>query len=180
LVGACRYPPFEVSSRYPLAFDPIQEAARQWSAHGWPAAAPGMAAVTSVMRVQQIFLARVDEVLRPFGLTFARYEVLMLLSFSRTGSLPLGKVGERLQVHPASVTNAIDRLEAKGLVRRRPHPSDGRGVLAEITAGGRTLAAQATAELNAQVFEAVELSERDVAALFRLLARLRRATGDFS
>ena len=68
------------------------------------------------------------------GLTFARYEVLMLLSFSRQGALPLGKIGERLQVNAASVTNAVDRLEADGLVTRRSNPDDGRGRLARLTA----------------------------------------------
>src|SRR5579875_3059425 len=108
-----------------------------------------MAVVTSIMRVQQIFLARADEVLRPFGLTFARYEVLMLLSFSSRGALPLGKIGERLQVNPASVTNAIDRLEEQGLVARVPNPTDGRGILARITPVGRDRAAAATGALNA-------------------------------
>lgn len=74
-----------------------------------------MAIVTSVMRVQQIFAGEVEAVLKPIGLTFARYEVLMLLDFSRSGQLPLGKIGERLQVHPASVTNAVDRLESDGV-----------------------------------------------------------------
>ena len=75
-----------------------------------------MALVTSIMRLQQVFLTRADAILRSYDLTFARYEVLMLLSFSRQGALPLGKIGERLQVNAASVTNAIDRLEARGLV----------------------------------------------------------------
>ena len=97
-----------------------------------------MAVVTSIMRVQQMLAAHVEHILRPLGLTFARYEVLMLLTFSRRGALPLGKIGERLQVHPASVTNAVDRLEDDGLVRRSPNPSDGRGVLAAISPGGAT------------------------------------------
>src|SRR5580700_5444412 len=126
-----------------LSFDPIAEAERQWGLHGWPDQAAGMAVVTSIMRLQQIFLARADGVLRPFGLTFARYEVLMLLSFSSRGSLPLGRVGERLQVNPASVTNAIDRLEAAALVKREPNPFDGRGTLAAITDRGRELAREA-------------------------------------
>ena len=96
-----------------------------------------MAVVTSVMRVQQLLLRQVEEVLRPLGLTFARYEVLMLLGFSRTGALPVGKVGERLQVHPASVTNAVDRLERDGFVERVANPRDGRSVLASITPAGR-------------------------------------------
>src|ERR1700740_3390823 len=123
-----------------LPFDPIEEARRQWAEHGWDDAADGMAAVTSVMRAEQVFLARVDEALRPFQLTFARYEALMLLSFSRLGSLPLSKVGQRLQVHPTSVTNTIDRLEAQGFVQRVPHATDRRTTLAEITAAGRRVA----------------------------------------
>ena len=162
-----------------MTFDPIEEARRQWVAHSWEASADGMAVVTSVMRVQQVFLGRVEELLRPLGLTFSRYEVLMLLGFTRRGSLPLGKIGERLQVHPASVTNAIDRLEVDGLVRRLPHPEDRRGVLAAITAAGRRAAARATVELNGKVFGAVELSETEMSALFRLLRKVRSAAGDF-
>ena len=162
-----------------LPFDPIEEARRQWTAHGWVDAADGMAAVTSVMRAEQIFLARVDEILRPLGLTFARYEALVLLSFSRRGSLPLSVVGQRLQVHPTSVTNTVDRLEAQGLVRRVPHPTDRRTTLAEITEAGREVVAQATVELNHKVFAATGLTQTDLSDLFRLLRKLRRATGDF-
>ena len=82
-----------------------------------------MRVATSVMRVQQILLARFDEVLKPHGLTFARYEVLVLLHFSRTGELPLKVIGSRLMVHPTSVTNAIDRLVAAGLVERPAQPA---------------------------------------------------------
>ena len=124
----------------PLGFDPILEARRQWAEHGWEDAADGMAAITSIFRAQQIFLGGIDGQLRPLGLTFARYEVLMLLLFSRQGSLPLNKVGARLQVHPTSVTNAVDRLEAQGLIRRVPHPTDRRTTLAKIQPEGRALA----------------------------------------
>ena len=163
----------------PLRFDPIAEARRNWVANGWGGAADGMALVTSVVRVQQIFLGRIERTLAPFGLTFARYEVLMLLTFTRTGQMPLGKIGQRLQVHPASVTNVIDRLEADGLVRRRPHPTDHRTTLAEITAKGRTLAARATDVLNAEVFTDVGPSSDELTDLFATLAKLRHTAGDF-
>ena len=42
----------------------------------------------SIMQAQQIILATAEEALRPFDLTFARYEALVLLAFSRNGSLP--------------------------------------------------------------------------------------------
>lgn len=158
--------------------DPIAEARRQWEDHGWSAAAPGMAAVTSVMRAQQIYLARVDEVLRAFDLTFARYELLMLLHFSRAGSLPITKASARLQVHPTSVTNAVDRLERAGLVERLPHPTDGRATLVSVTDEGRRVALKATEVLNDEVFTQPGLSPRRVESLVSTIAELRKSAGD--
>ena len=158
----------------------MEEAHRHWVEHGWDDAADGMAVITSVMRAQQIFLARVDQALKPFDLTFARYEVLMLLLFSRRGRLPLGKMGERLQVHAASVTNAVDRLERQGLVRRVPNPDDGRGTLAEITAAGRRAAKKATAVLNESVFAGLGLDAPDLDRLRDLLRVVRHEAGDFA
>ena len=164
----------------PLPLDPIAEAARLWREHGWADAADGMEAVTSLMRAQAIVQARVDEVLRPLQLTFARYELLVLLSFTRSGALPMTKAGARLQVHPASVTNAASRLEAAGLVVRRPHPGDGRGVLVEITEAGSELAAEATRRINAAVFTAPDLTNDRMRELVDILRDLRRSAGDFA
>ena len=162
-----------------LQLDPIAEARRQWAEHGWEDAADGMAAVTSLMRAQQIALGRVEAVLRRHGVTFARYEVLMLLLFSRAGSLPMAKIGERLQVHPTSVTNAVDRLEAAGLVRRSAHPTDRRATLVELLDPGRELALAATKDLNAEVFSSPGVSPAGVTALVDVLTEMRRDAGDF-
>lgn len=160
-----------------LPFDPIARAAEIWERRFGDSRA--MAAVTSIMRAQQILLARADAVLRPLGLTFARYEVLMLLTFSRRGSLPLGKIGQRLQVNAASVTSAVDRLERDGLVARVPNPSDGRGTLARLTAPGRRVAARGTALMNDEVFGRLGLDDDERSVLFDSLRSLRRAAGDF-
>ncbi|MEI3868144.1 MarR family transcriptional regulator [Microbacterium sp. CCNWLW134] len=162
-----------------LPVDPIAEAKRQWLAHGWTDAAAGMTAVTSIMRAQQLMLARVDAALRPFRLTFARYELLTLLSFSRAGRMPMASASARLQVHPTSVTNTVDRLQADGYVRREPHPVDGRATLVVLTDAGRDLAERATAALNAQVFSEPGLSAEDTDELVSIIARMRRAAGDF-
>ncbi|MCW2797385.1 MarR family transcriptional regulator [Nocardioides sp.] len=160
-----------------LPFDPIDEAARQWEKR-W-GAVEAMHAVTSLMRVQQLAIARLDALLKPHGLTFARYEALVLLVFSSRGALPLGKMGERLQVHPTSVTSIVRRLESAGLVTRRPHPDDGRAVLAQITDAGRALVERATGDLVAAGFALDGLSEGDLVALSELLTPVRRAAGDF-
>jgi len=162
-----------------LAADPIAEAHRLWVEHGWEDAADGMAAITSLMRAHQIALSRVEAVLRPFEVTFARYEVLMLLFLSRRRSLPMRTIGSRLQVHQTSVTNAVDRLEAASLVVRRPHPTDRRATLIELTRSGADLAESATAALNEQVFAAPGLTPGSVSSLVAVLRRFRRDAGDF-
>ena len=82
-------------------------------------------------------------------------------------------------MHPASVTNAVDRLQAGGLVRRQPHPTDGRATLAVITTRGRELAEAATNALNDQVFRAVGLERSDLDALVTVIRTLRQEAGDF-
>jgi DNA-binding MarR family transcriptional regulator len=168
-----------VADSHALSRDPIAEAKRQWQERGWSDAADGMAAITAVMRTQQILLARIEAVLKGFDLTFARFELLTLLSFTRTGALPMAKASERLQVHPTSVTNAVDRLESAGLVRRLPHPTDGRATLVEVTDTGRALALAAATELNATVFEQPGFSDNELADLNGMLGRFRRDAGDF-
>jgi DNA-binding MarR family transcriptional regulator len=164
----------------PLRIDPIAEARRHWEERWGAEPARAMAAVTSIMRAQQVLLARYNALLRPFGITFPRYEALMLLSFTRKGALPLGKIGERLQVHRTSVTNIIDKLEADGLVRRVPHADDRRATLAEITPAGRRVGEQATERLNADVFGVGALEGRDHEALTAILRELRFDAGDFA
>jgi len=165
------------SDRHRLAFDPIAAAASSWEKR-WPER-HRMEAVTSLMRVHQLLLTELDELLRPLDLTFARFEVLVLLSFSRRGALPLGKIGERLQVHATSVTPLVKRLEASGFLVRNRHPEDGRAVLAEITAAGRAVTEQASGVITDARFGLGSLGERQCRELTRLLAGTRAAAGDF-
>ena len=161
-----------------LPFDPIARAAQIWESRFGDARA--MAAVTAIMRVQQILLAELDGLLRPYGLTFARYEALVLLSFSRAGALPMRLIGQRLMVHPTSVTNTIDRLEQQGLVVRKPNPQDGRGTLAEITQAGRDVVTRATADLMAAEFGMSGYGEGQLEEISAILRGLRVAAGDFT
>lgn len=161
-----------------MPLDPIREARRQWEVHGWTDAADGMAMVTSLVRVHQLLQARIDAVLRPFGLTFARYEVLRLLAFSSRGELPMARVGSLLQVHPASVTSAVSRLEAQGHVHRTRSETDRRVIYARITPGGLDVVERATTGLNAEVFSAPGLPAEAAERLTALLEQFRRNAGD--
>lgn len=158
--------------------DPITEARRQWVAHGWDDAADGMEMVTSLVRAHQLVMERIDTVLRPVDLTFARYEVLRLLAFTRRGSLPMTRLGSLLQVHPTSVTSAVTRLVKQGYAVRERGPHDGRVVLASITAAGREVVELATERLNAEIFTTPGLGADETAHLTTLLAALRASSGD--
>jgi DNA-binding MarR family transcriptional regulator len=162
----------------PLPFDPIVRAAELWQDRIGESTT--MAAVTSIMRVQQILQSAVDSALRPHGLTFARYEALVLLVFSKRGSLPMRVMGERLQLHPTSVTNIVDRLEADGLVKRTPHATDRRTTLAEITEPGRERMTAATEAVTSIDFGLRGLTDRQTNQLTELLAKVRKAAGDFT
>jgi DNA-binding MarR family transcriptional regulator len=159
-------------------FDLVAEARRNWERHGW--SRPGaMVAATSIARAQQIVLARADAALAPFGLTFSRFEALALLFFSRRGALPMGKMGARLQVHPTSVTNTVNRLERDGLVRRAPSDGDRRTVLAEITQRGRRVVVAAADALAEADFGLDGLAEDELGRIHDAILPLRRAAGDF-
>jgi len=160
-----------------LPFDPIARADELWKKRWGPA--PAMAAITSIMRAHQILLSRVDAIVRPYDLTFARYEALVLLTFSRRGELPMSKIGERLMVHPTSVTNTVDRLVRSGLVTKRPNPNDGRGVLAAITDKGREVCEAATRDLMREEFGLGVYDAEACEEIFRLLRPLRVAAHDF-
>ncbi|WP_182378064.1 MarR family transcriptional regulator [Nocardioides sp. WS12] len=160
-----------------LPFDPIDRAGDLWAEHFGDATAMRLA--TSVMRVQQLMISALDAALKPFALTFSRYEVLVLLHFSKSGSLPLSKIGERLMVHPTSVTSAIDRLESQGFVERVPDQDDRRRTLARLTTKGRSTVRAATEAVSDIDFAITGLTDRQQDDAYQLLRRLRRAAGDF-
>ncbi len=131
-----------------------------------------MFTAVSVIHAQQLITTAIDRALKPLELTFARYEVLMLLSFSKRGALPMTKIGERLLVHPTGITKLVDKLEARDLVRREPNPADRRGVLVRVTPAGRRLGRRASKVL-ADVRFGVDLPDRDLQQLSELLGKLR-------
>ncbi|NHI19308.1 MarR family transcriptional regulator [Phycicoccus endophyticus] len=164
-----------------LPFDPIARARELWVARwGEGSHAASMATATSVMRVQQLLLHRFDALAGRHGLTFARYEALVLLAFSREGRLAMSTIGERLMVHPTSATNIVQRLVAQGFVERVPNPADRRSAFAVITDAGRAAMEAVTADLEEADFGLAVLEEREHDLLFGLLRSVRAGAGDFT
>jgi DNA-binding MarR family transcriptional regulator len=159
------------------ARDPIVVADDNWKRigidTGWH-----FRASLSIYRADDLIRERDDAALRPHHLTRAKHEALAILYFSRSGELPLGKLGERLLVHPTSVTSTVDALERRGLVRRVGHPTDRRATLARITAKGRRAMQDSCSKIVAHRSGLDALTDDDAAKLFDLLARVRADAGD--
>ena len=160
-----------------LSFDPIERAGELWEQHFGDSTAMRLA--TSVMRVQQLLLGALDAALKPYELTFSRYEVLVLLRFSRAGYVPLSKIGERLMVHPTSVTNLVDRLDAQGYVTRQPDATDRRRVLASLTTIGSDVVERATTDLMQLEFAVAGVDPKEQEAAYELLRSMRLGAADF-
>jgi DNA-binding MarR family transcriptional regulator len=157
--------------------DPIMEAHHLWVENGWQECAAGVTAVTSIMRVHQVLTQRADQILAPIELTFSRYEVLVRLYFSDK-PLSLARLGKLLQVHQTSITNLVDKLEARGLIERAPHPTDRRSTIARITPTGCSLTGDAIARLNSGLFRDLGLTSDEVRVLIDVLTKMRGSWGD--
>ena len=163
----------------PAPFDVVEASRRVWLER-WPSeAASGMAVFTAVLRSYQLMNDQVNAVMKRHELTFARYEVLTWLATDPESARTLSWISKTLRMPPATVTDVIDRLESDKLVRREPHPSDARTTLAVITARGRRLATEATADLNSTVYERIGLTEPQRGQLLELLADLRASGNEF-
>ena len=156
--------------------DPIFAAAENWRRHGWDG--PHFMAALSIVRAEELIRQSNDRALRPHRLTHARHEALALLYFSRNGEMPLGKLSQRLLVHPTSVTSTIDALERLGLVKRVAHPTDRRATLARITPQGRRAIEQSCQEISETNHGLHALSAADLKSLYRILTKVRAAAGD--
>jgi DNA-binding MarR family transcriptional regulator len=88
-------------------------------------------------------------------------------------------MGDRLMLHPTSVTNIVDRLEQQGLVHRVAHPTDRRTKLAEINDDGRRIVDKATEAVSATGFGMGALDDGELNRLTAMLRKLRVAAGDF-
>jgi len=86
-----------------------------------------------------LLVKRIASLLQPFALSPASGLVLSIVADAES-PLPPHEIAERLIISRATVTGLIDSLERQGYVQRRPHPSDRRMLLVEVTDTGRKVA----------------------------------------
>ena len=124
-----------------------------------------------VMQVARGLRRRFAETLEPWGVT--PHESRALRVIGEHEPTRLGVVAQHLRIAPRSVTDVVDSLEARGFVAREPDPSDRRATRVALTTRGRTVLAELDAARRADHESYfADLSERDRAALARILGRL--------
>jgi DNA-binding MarR family transcriptional regulator len=135
-------------------------------------------AMSSVLRFHRLMTETVENELKKHQLNLTDYMLLMTLQLSKSGTRLISRLARNLLVHATTATLATDRLEARGLLERSPHPTDRRATLVSITAAGRDLVQRASHALEQFDYGLAGTSKEDRAELVEVLARLRAASGD--
>jgi DNA-binding MarR family transcriptional regulator len=104
---------------------------------------PAPAGLFTLLHAAGSAQAYVESKLDAAGLSLAKWAALKALADAGE-SLPLGQLAERLSCVKSNITQLVDRLEADGLVTRKPDPHDRRSRLAVLTAEGRKACAAGT------------------------------------
>jgi DNA-binding MarR family transcriptional regulator len=114
---------------------------------------------------------RRERVTRELGISFARVRLLRRLLPT---ALTLRELADALSADPPYVTLMIDDLEDRGMVERRPHPTDRRAKHVTLTRRGRALAEKAEVLLRSPPQPVADLSARDLKALREIFDRMKR------
>ncbi|CAD7048611.1 MarR family transcriptional regulator [Pseudorhizobium halotolerans] len=102
---------------------------------------------------------------RAAGLGFSPGQFPVLLELWQEDGLTQKQLLDRLEVEQATLANTLTRMERDGLIRREPHPHDGRAQIIQLTESARDLekrAIDAAAEADAALFEGFRQFEREL------------------
>lgn len=139
-----------------------------------PFETPEDEAFVSVLRTAEVFLWREAELLKPFEVTLSQYNVLRILRGAGTDGLICREIGERMIARDPDVTKLLDRLEARGLVRRDRQEADRRVIVVRITREGLELVGEIDAPMLKMTGDILgHLGERKLSTLIRLLEEAR-------
>jgi DNA-binding MarR family transcriptional regulator len=154
--------------------DPVQAIVDQWAVQRPDIDVTTMADVARLLRVPALIDQSISAIDPANGMDRGQGDVLFTLR--RSGPpyrLSPGALTANLLVTTGTMTNRIDRLEARGLVRRLPHPDDRRSVVVELTPEAVELVDRAIERHVASEQEMIApLTERDRAELRRILRKL--------
>jgi DNA-binding MarR family transcriptional regulator len=130
--------------------------------------------VVALLRTADVVRRYIGRVLEPFGVTTQQFNVLRILRGAGPEGLPTLAISERMIEEAPGITRLLDRLEAKGLVRRERCPEDRRQVLCYATPAGLELLGRIDGAMNNADEQGLGmLSDKDKAELIRLLDAVR-------
>lgn len=134
--------------------------------------------VVALLRTADVVRRYIGRVLEPYGVTTQQFNVLRILRGAGPEGLPTLAIGERMIEEAPGITRLLDRLEAKGLVRRERCPGDRRQVLCYATPQGLELLARIDGAMDqADEMGLGMLSDEDKVELIRLLDAVRAGHG---
>jgi DNA-binding MarR family transcriptional regulator len=114
-----------------------------------------------IARLERALRAAINDRVKPHGLTTLQYTTLSVLG--ARGGLSNAQLARRSYMTPQAMSEVIEALEAKGLIRRDPHPNHRRIYPAALTAKGRRVLGacdRAVDELEEQVLRDLSPTER--------------------
>lgn len=158
--------------------DPLDWAQHYWREHGLDGGEAPFLVFSSLLRYHRMAVAAVEEALRAHDLNLTDYLLLMTLELSDSGTRLISSLARNLMVHATTATLATDRLEARKLLKRSPHPTDRRAICVTITPAGRDLIRAATKSLSSTDFGLVGSTPASLQKLGDALSELRKAAGD--
>jgi DNA-binding MarR family transcriptional regulator len=158
--------------------DPLQRARMYWRGEHLGIDEESFIAMISVLRVHRLMTVAIEQAFKKHDIRLNDYIALATLEMSENGTRSISRLARALLVHPTTATLITDRLEARGLLARTPHPSDRRATLASITAAGRDLVERASAALGALGYGLAGASSADRGELVEAIYRVRAAIGD--
>jgi DNA-binding MarR family transcriptional regulator len=132
--------------------------------------------LSSLLHTAYAAQARIEAKLDASGLSMAKLQALKTLADAGE-SLPLGQLAERLSCVKSNITQLVDRLEADGLVARRPDPNDRRSRLAVLTVAGRKACRDGARVQQAAERELLATLSRDEAHQLAALLEKVHTTG---
>jgi DNA-binding MarR family transcriptional regulator len=141
---------------------------------GKPFRSRGQEVVVALLRTADLVRRAVSQAVETHDITLQQYNVLRILRGAGEKGLPTLEIADRMIEHAPGVTRLLDRLEAKGLVRRERCREDRRQVLCWLTPTGAELVASLDEPVDRADVEAVaQLTPEDQEKLLRLLDAVR-------
>ena len=155
--------------------DAIDDILDQWSEERPDLETASLGVVVRIMSLNRACLRQAAEALEPLGLELYEYDVLSALRRQgRPFALPATVLAAETGLSSGAMTNRIDKLEARGLVRRRPDENDRRTVIVSLTPDGRRAIDDAIqSRLDAADDSLQGLSEKERNRLAALLRKVR-------